>query len=70
MSTAVNTTDKKLTLGNFLNQANTADFLTKTLGARKSEFVSNLLALSDSNKELLHRADEVCLECHSSKPTT
>ena len=33
MSTTITTTEKKLTLGNFLNQANTADFLTKTLGS-------------------------------------
>ena len=63
MSTTITTTEKKLTLGNFLNQANTADFLTKTLGARKSEFVSNLLALSDSNKELLQCDNTELMKC-------
>ena len=63
MSTVVTTTEKKLTLGNFLNQANTADFLTKTLGTRKSEFVSNLLALSDSNKELLQCDNTELMKC-------
>jgi recombinase, phage recT family len=63
MSTTITTTEKKLTLGNFLNQANTADFLTKTLGSRKSEFVSNLLALSDSNKELLQCDNTELMKC-------
>lgn len=63
MSTVVTTTEKKLTLRNFLNQANTADFLTKTLGTRKSEFVSNLLALSDSNKELLQCDNTELMKC-------
>ena len=63
MSTAVTTTEKGLTLGNFLNQKATADFLTKTLGARKSEFVSNLLALSDSNKELLQCDNTELMKC-------
>ena len=63
MSTAVSTTEKGLTLGNFLNQKATADFLTKTLGTRKSEFVSNLLALSDSNKELLQCDNTELMKC-------
>ena len=63
MSTTITTTEKKLTLGNFLNQANIADFLTKTLGSRKSEFVSNLLALSDSNKELLQCDNTELMKC-------
>ena len=63
MSTAVTTTEKGLTLGNFLNQKATADFLTKTLGTRKSEFVSNLLALSDSNKELLQCDNTELMKC-------
>lgn len=63
MSTVVTTTEKGLTLGNFLNQKATADFLTKTLGTRKSEFVSNLLALSDSNKELLQCDNTELMKC-------
>lgn len=41
---------QKQSLANFLNKSD--KFLEQTLGAKKSEFVSNLLALSDSNKEL------------------
>ena len=63
MSTTITTTEKGLTLGNFLNQKATADFLTKTLGTRKSEFVSNLLALSDSNKELLQCDNTELMKC-------
>ena len=41
---------QKQSLANFLNKSD--KFLEQNLGAKKSEFVSNLLALSDSNKEL------------------
>ena len=40
----------KQTLGKFLNQYD--KFLEQTLGKKKSEFVSNLLALSDADKSL------------------
>ncbi|EGD33304.1 recombinase RecT [Capnocytophaga sp. oral taxon 338] len=61
MSAITQTTDKRL--GNFLNQANTADFLTKTLGARKSEFVSNLLAISDADKNLSQCDPSEVMKC-------
>ena len=41
---------QRQSLANFLNKSD--KFLEQNLGAKKSEFVSNLLALSDSNKEL------------------
>ena len=41
---------QKQTLGNFLKQSDS--FLQQTLGERKAEFVSNLLALSDADKVL------------------
>lgn len=41
-----------VTVANFLNGTNTQNFLKETLGEKKSEFVSNLIALTDSDKNL------------------
>jgi len=43
---------KKTTIGNFLNFPNTSKFLEDSLQEKKSEFVSNLLALTDSDANL------------------
>jgi len=50
MSTAVEV--KKTTIGNFLNFPNTQKFLDENLRDNKKEFVSNLLALCDSDSNL------------------
>lgn len=41
---------KQQSIANFLNKSD--DFLAKTLGSKKSEFVSNLIALSEADKNL------------------
>lgn len=41
---------KQQTVANFLNKS--GEFLEKTLGKKKSEFVSNLIALSEADKSL------------------
>jgi recombination protein RecT len=43
---------KKVSIGNFLNFPNTSKFLEDALREKKSEFVSNLLALTDSDENL------------------
>lgn len=60
------TNEKTLTkqsLGNFLNNSKTTEFLEKTLGKRKSEFVSNLLALSDADKGLAQCDPSELMKC-------
>lgn len=52
---------KKQTLGNFLNQSD--KFLEQTLGNKKSEFVSNLLALSDADKNLAQCEPAELMKC-------
>ena len=51
----------KQSLGNFLNKSDA--FLEKTLGKRKSEFVSNLLALSDADKGLAQCDPSELMKC-------
>ena len=41
-----------VSLGNFLKMPNTNDFLQKQLGSKKSQFVSNLISLSQNSKAL------------------
>ena len=41
-----------VTVANFLNGTSTQNFLKETLGEKKAEFVSNLIALTDSDKNL------------------
>lgn len=53
----------KQSLGNFLNNSKTTEFLEKTLGKRKSEFVSNLLALSDADKGLAQCDPSELMKC-------
>jgi recombination protein RecT len=43
---------KKQTIGNFLNLPNTAKFLDENLKEKRSEFVSNLIALCDNDENL------------------
>lgn len=43
---------KPVTIGNFLNFPNTQGFLEKSLKEKKTEFVSNLLALVDADPKL------------------
>ena len=43
---------KKVTIANFLNAPSTANFLIETLSDRKTEFVSNLIAMCDGNAGL------------------
>jgi recombination protein RecT len=52
MSNQVETTTKKVTIGNFLNFPNTKKFLEDNLQDNKKEFVSNLLALCDGDANL------------------
>lgn len=51
----------KQSLGNFLNKSDA--FLERTLGKRKSEFVSNLLALSDADKGLAQCDPAELMKC-------
>ena len=48
----VATQQPKLSVSNFLNSPSTAKFLQETLSDKKAEFVSNLIALADSDKNL------------------
>jgi recombination protein RecT len=43
---------KKQTIGNFINMPSTQTFLEQNLKEKRSEFVSNLIALSDSDKNI------------------
>lgn len=52
---------KKQSLGNFLNQSD--KFLEQTLGSKKSEFVSNLLALSDTDENLAQCEPAELMKC-------
>ena len=57
MSTAVQTAQsgtvaKPITMANFLSLPKTSEFLESTLKDKKQEFVSNLLAIADSDKSL------------------
>ena len=51
----------KQTLGSFLNKSDA--FLEQTLGKRKAEFVSNLLALSDADKNLAQCEPAELMKC-------
>lgn len=52
---------KPQTLGNFLNKSD--KFLEQTLGAKKGEFISNLLALSDADKSLQNCDPAELMKC-------
>ncbi len=52
MSTQVATQTKQLTINQFLNKSSISDYLHKQLGEKKGEFVSNLIALSNSDTNL------------------
>lgn len=45
-------TTKAVSIANFLNAPSTAKFLNETLAEKKPEFVSNLIALCDADKNL------------------
>ncbi|MBR8535440.1 recombinase RecT [Carboxylicivirga sediminis] len=45
-------TTKKVSIATFLNAPRTANFLTETLKERKTEFVSNLIAMCDQDAKL------------------
>lgn len=47
-----NQIEKKVSVANFLNMPNTSKFLDETLSGRKTEFVSNLIAMCDGDKNL------------------
>lgn len=47
-----NTPAKKQSIANFLNLPNTAKFLDDTLAGKRSEFVSNLIAMCDGDANL------------------
>lgn len=62
MSTEV-ATQKKVSVANFLNNSNTAQFLQETLAEKKPEFVSNLIALCDADKNLAECDPAQLMKC-------
>lgn len=56
-------TNQKVSVANFLNGTNTQSFLKETLGEKKSEFVSNLIALTDSDKNLANCDPAQLMKC-------
>lgn len=47
-----NNTPVKLTVSNYFNKTSVSDYLSKTLGEKKGEFISNVIALSDSDSNI------------------
>lgn len=54
---------QKVSVANFLNGTNTQNFLKETLGEKKAEFVSNLIALTDSDKNLAECDPAQLMKC-------
>lgn len=54
---------QKVSVANFLNGSNTQNFLKETLGEKKAEFVSNLIALTDSDKNLAECDPAQLMKC-------
>ena len=54
---------KPLSLANFLNAPSTANFLKETLAEKKSEFVSNLIALCDADPKLAQCEPAQLMKC-------
>jgi hypothetical protein len=64
MNTAVaKQEEKKISISNFLNTPKTAVFLEQTLGKRKSEFVSNLISISETDKNLSKCSQGELMKC-------
>ncbi|MDR2652686.1 MAG: recombinase RecT [Prevotellaceae bacterium] len=61
-NTAVATQPKK-TIANFLHAPSTTKFLSDTLSDRKGEFVSNLIALCDADKNLAECDPAALMKC-------
>ena len=60
---AVTTTKKPMTVSQFFYHAGTDGFLTKTLGDRKGQFISNVLALTESDSKLQKCDPEALMKC-------
>lgn len=59
-----NTPEKKhQTVGNFLNMPATSKFLEETLKEKKSEFVSNMIALVENDKNLAECEPKLLMMC-------
>lgn len=58
-----NQVQKKTSIANFLSMPNTAKFLSDTLSDRKTEFVSNLIAMCDSDKNLAACEPGALMKC-------
>lgn len=54
---------QKVSVANFLNGSNIQNFLKETLGEKKAEFVSNLIALTDSDKNLAECDPAQLMKC-------
>lgn len=64
MSTQVTTTQtQKKSIANFFNLPNTRNFLDETLGDKKGEFVSNMIALCDSDSNLANCDHGQLMKC-------
>lgn len=63
MSTTPAIQEKKVTIGNFLNFPNTQKFLEDNLKENRKEFVSNLLALCDGDKNLAECEPQKLMMC-------
>ncbi len=63
MSTPQVQTQKPLSLANFLNAPSTSNFLKETLAEKKSEFVSNLIALCDADPKLSQCDPSQLMKC-------
>jgi len=50
-------------IANFLNQDSTTQFLKKTIGNRKGEFISNLIAITDQDKNLAKCSPADVMKC-------
>lgn len=63
MTTPATQTPAPLTIGNFLNTPKTQKFLEDNLAEKKGEFVSNLLALCEADKNLAACDPKVLMMC-------
>jgi recombination protein RecT len=63
MTTQNQTPATTKSIANFLNMPNTAKFLQETLSERKTEFVSNLIALCDQDQNLADCEPAALMKC-------
>lgn len=63
MNTSATTAVQHKSMANFLNLPNTSKFLSDILGDKKAEFVSNLIAITDSDSNLAGCDPSALMKC-------